>query len=336
MHTDLISVIIPVYKAAAYILDRSLSILNQTYPNLEFIFVDDCSPDNTWQKLQELKAAHLDKNIIIYHNEQNLGAGPTRNKGFELSSGKYVYFADADDEPNTNLLQMAYNQFEQDGSDMVIFAYQHIIDGTCKNYPLHKEILAANEIEEQQKFALDVPFAPWSKVVRKSLLEQHNIIFPDIRSGQDFCWTLQLMCCAKKISFINDYLYKYIDTANSLSSGKHALCMVECFKFNKSTLQKFDKYELLSEKLFLHLVDTYLKYWPRINQEQKHALAAEFFSLPESQSLAKELQGFSLLEHFPIYKIIPKFLQQARELRKTRYKKYSLLKAVLNTKSFSK
>lgn len=333
MSQDLISVIIPVYKAAEYLAKRSLSILNQTYPNIEFIFVEDCSPDNTWQVLQELKSAHQDTNIILYHNEQNLGAGPTRNKGLELASGKYVYFADADDEADVNLLQKAYDKLESEQSDVVFFGYKHIIDGQSKEYYLNPALLQAQTINEIKKDPLIVPIAPWGKVVRRSFLLSNNITFPNIRSGQDFCWTIQILRFIQRISIINECLYGYISTANSLSSGKHAKCIVECFLFNKEAISHYPESSLIMDKMFSYLISNYYYYWPRIKEEHKQELANAFFSIPESQNVEKLLTKFLPIEKLPVYKFLPKFIK-TRATLKERYYEYKKLRAVLATKVY--
>lgn len=58
MFNDLFSVIVPVYNADKYLEERTQSIFNQTYPNIEVIFIDDCSTDESWQVLEKIKAQH--------------------------------------------------------------------------------------------------------------------------------------------------------------------------------------------------------------------------------------------------------------------------------------
>lgn len=335
MSQDLISVIIPVYKAAAYIADRSLSILNQTYPNLEFIFVDDCSPDNTWQKLQELKAAHLDKNIIIYHNEQNLGAGPTRNKGFELSSGKYVYFADADDEADINLLQKAYNKLETEQSDFVYIAYKHIIDNKTYFNPIYQPALDATSIEQIKCYAQSLFSQPWSKVVSSSFLRDNKIDFPAIKSGQDYCWSMHLVLCAQKISFINEYLYTYIQTANSLSSKySSALCIFENLIYAENLIQKFNYYEQLHNRIYDGFISAYCTFYKKLPMEEKIALKQEFIKKDNIPFVKQRLKEFSILEKKPFYRFIPKFTHSTlRQVLKEKYNIYKTYKYALNTVS---
>lgn len=99
----MLSIVIPVHNAEKYINDCLQAVINQTYNNIEIIVIDDGSTDNTLSILQQY--AFKDDRIKIYHHD-NKGVSYTRNKGIEVSTGKYVTFIDADDYPEADL---AYN-----------------------------------------------------------------------------------------------------------------------------------------------------------------------------------------------------------------------------------
>lgn len=90
---DTISVILPTYNRANYIKDAIESVLNQTYRNIELLIIDDGSTDNTQAVIEH----YLKDNRIRYIKQKNSGAAAARNKGLELSKGKYVAFLDSDD-----------------------------------------------------------------------------------------------------------------------------------------------------------------------------------------------------------------------------------------------
>jgi len=92
--SDLISVIIPVYKVEKYIDKCIKSILNQTYTNLEIILVDDGSPDNCGQICDDYAQKH---NRIKVIHKTNGGQAEARNYGLNIAKGKYVTFLDSDD-----------------------------------------------------------------------------------------------------------------------------------------------------------------------------------------------------------------------------------------------
>lgn len=93
---NVVSVIIPCFNAQEYIEETLLSVLNQSYPKLEIIIVDDCSTDNTTKIINSY--IKKDSRIKLYTMKKNFGgpAGP-RNYGLKKSSGNYIAFIDSDD-----------------------------------------------------------------------------------------------------------------------------------------------------------------------------------------------------------------------------------------------
>ena len=110
-----VSVIIPTYNCAAYIVHTIKSVLEQTYQDLEIIVIDDGSTDNTRAVLEPYK------NRIIYRDQENQGESAARNKGIGIAEGEYIAFLDADDwwMPTKLERQVA----EMDASPEAILAY---------------------------------------------------------------------------------------------------------------------------------------------------------------------------------------------------------------------
>jgi len=92
---SLVSVLIPCYNCEEYVEEAVMSIIKQTYPNLEILVIDDGSTDNTGNILKIL--AKEDPRIIYIKNEENLKLIATLNKGLNLCKGKYIARMDADD-----------------------------------------------------------------------------------------------------------------------------------------------------------------------------------------------------------------------------------------------
>lgn len=90
-----VSIVVPAYNAAPYVEETVASVLNQTFKNIEVIIIDDHSSDNTWSVLQELEAKH--PLIISIFKNLKKGACAARNYGFQLSTGDYIQYLDADD-----------------------------------------------------------------------------------------------------------------------------------------------------------------------------------------------------------------------------------------------
>lgn len=95
MTNPLVSVLFPCYNAEKYVEEALLSLINQTYSNIEIVAVNDCSTDATRDILD--KYAAIDDRIKVYNNEENLKLIKTLNKGVGLCNGKYIARMDADD-----------------------------------------------------------------------------------------------------------------------------------------------------------------------------------------------------------------------------------------------
>jgi len=105
-----VSVLMPAYNAEKYVGEAIKSILNQTFRDFEFIIIDDCSTDKTWEIIQE--HAKKDNRIIIFKNEKNLKLSLSLNKGINFCNSKYVARMDADDWSYPDRLEKQFNFME--------------------------------------------------------------------------------------------------------------------------------------------------------------------------------------------------------------------------------
>ena len=122
---DLVSIIIPYYKKKKYIELAINSVIRQTYTNFELIIIYD---DENKEDLNFLKKIiKKDKRIKIYINKNNLGAGPSRNKGIKLSKGSLIAFLDADDLWLHNKIQKQIFFMKKNSIDVSHTSY-HIIN----------------------------------------------------------------------------------------------------------------------------------------------------------------------------------------------------------------
>lgn len=112
-----ISIIVPVYNAAAYLRKSLDSIVNQSYRDIEFIFVDDGSCDDSLAILKEYEAT--DKRVTVLHQE-NRGAGAARNYGMSVAGGKYLLFLDCDDIFDTSMVEKMHSRAETDNLDVLV------------------------------------------------------------------------------------------------------------------------------------------------------------------------------------------------------------------------
>src|SRR5215831_4367528 len=116
MNHPLCSIIIPTYNHGKFIERSVQSALNQTYPDVEVIVVDDGSTDATSERVKK----YLDQ--ITYHRKENAGLGAARNTGIKISSGKYLQFLDADDTIEAEKLERQIEFLEENADFAVVYS----------------------------------------------------------------------------------------------------------------------------------------------------------------------------------------------------------------------
>ena len=134
MKYPLVSILIPVYNTDKFVAEAIESALYQTYKNIEIIVVDDGSTDKSWEIIESYRKKY--PSIIKTHKQENKGACAARNKGFELSSGQYIQYLDADDLLAPDKIQHQIKFFDGSGND------DFLVNGMWKRfeYSIDKEL----------------------------------------------------------------------------------------------------------------------------------------------------------------------------------------------------
>lgn len=210
-----ISIIIPVYNAEDALFECVSSILQQTYKSLEIILVNDGSTDNSAQVCEELK--NQDSRIIVI-NKENGGTSSARNAGIEVASGDYITFADNDDLWNSSVaLEEIAAQLTNSGADVLLHDNfvlwqdtNELIEpkSTCKRKDIvdktASEALAG--IVGANVFSL---YCVWSKVIKASLIKEHEIRFPNGMRNEDTYFCGELFLHAKSYDWYEKPFYIY-------------------------------------------------------------------------------------------------------------------------------
>ena len=127
---NLVSIITPMYKGAAFVGETIKSVLSQSYKNWEMIIVDDCSPDNG-AGITEVKNSSLgDERIILIESKQNRGSSGARNIALEKAKGRFIAFLDSDDIWHPDFLQNQMSFMKQNNAPLVFSSYKRIDENT--------------------------------------------------------------------------------------------------------------------------------------------------------------------------------------------------------------
>lgn len=209
-----VSIIVPVYKAEAYLHRCVDSILDQTFTDFELLLIDDGSPDRSGEICDEY--AQKDSRIRVIHKE-NGGVSSARQRGLDEAVGEYTIHADPDDWVEPNMLEELYKKAKQDDADIVICDYFNNI-GTkqtiCRQCPSSlepKQVLM--ELFQQLHGSC------CNKLARRVCYKQYGIEFPrGINYCEDlFTWVQFLSHKEVKVAYLNKAFYHYFDNPESIT-----------------------------------------------------------------------------------------------------------------------
>lgn len=223
---DTISVIIPCYNVEKYIQRCFDSLLNQSYgfSNLEIIFIDDLSSDNTYKMLENYKDKY--DNIKLIKVASKKGAGGARNIGIDNCSGKYLSFVDGDDWLNPNMFTLLYEQMLKDDYDIVqcysfMFSDKPTIyddkDGSVVAFDLEKIELRKKVLSDLTK---DLNLTVWSKLYSSKFIKENKLRFLEDCYFEDNHFTLMCMLLAKKYCKIRSLMYGYYNNLSGTITSR--------------------------------------------------------------------------------------------------------------------
>lgn len=220
----ILSIIVPVYNVENYVKKLIDSIRNQTYSkNFECILIDDGSTDSS-RTVIEKSINNLDNFFLI--SKSNNGVSSARNLGIKHAKGEYLYFADPDDFLEKNFLEAIINNINKYKADLYFFGYRTINEKKEELFiNSYKEEIFNNSKEIQKNFLQLMEGknvnAVWNKVYKASLISEHAIYFPAMRTAEDAVFNYLVYDKAESLKVINEVLYNYLYNRNdsALSSN---------------------------------------------------------------------------------------------------------------------
>ena len=211
----LVSIIVPVYGVERYIERCAESLFGQTYKDIEYIFVNDATPDQSIEVLRSVMARYPEraKAVKIVEHPKNRGLSAARNTGLDHAIGDYIWHVDSDDYVATNAVEKCVEAAEKQQADIVIFDINIVtmkgVDTERVTYK-DKEDYIRRLLQHTQKCA------HWNKFYRKSLLDATGIRSDEqIRLAEDYAVTPRLLYCAKQVAMLHEPLYFYETTNQS-------------------------------------------------------------------------------------------------------------------------
>jgi len=202
-----ISVIMSVYNDENNVANAIQSILDQTFDDFEFLIIDDCSTDNTYEEMTKFLN---DYRVKLYVNEENIGLTKSLNKLIEESSGKYIFRQDSDDISFNNRLDEQIKILET--KDVKTCTTRAIDINNNKIIPG-----LSSWIPKKITMKFKNPYIHGTLAIEKLLLNSIGNYSEDFYYSQDFRLYLDLLQNNEKIYEIKKPLYK-LNTSNNIST----------------------------------------------------------------------------------------------------------------------
>lgn len=205
-----VSVIVPVYGVEKYIERCARSLFEQTLDDLEYLFIDDCTPDRSVEILQAVLEEYPNRKeqVVIHRMEQNSGQAVVRKWGIQNATGEYVIHCDSDDWVDVDMYRLLYEKAIAEDLDYVV----------CDYYETDGE----NHIEVKQTYSpkkTDMMFSYftlWCKIVKRSLYSNNELKYPLGNMGEDRVYTAQLAWFATSYGYVEKPLYYYYTNTDSI------------------------------------------------------------------------------------------------------------------------
>ncbi len=206
----LVSIIIPVYGVEKYIERCANSLFAQTYSNIEYVFVNDCTPDRSIERLNEVlkKNPARKASVNVVENITNCGLAAVRNIGVKHCHGQFLMHVDSDDWLDVDVVEKCVKKQIETDADIIAFDRNiYLRDGIRK--------VSAREANTKEEFLVQMlrrerEISIWGMLIRTSLYKEHQIACVEgINMSEDFQTSPRLVYYANRISILHGVAYNY-------------------------------------------------------------------------------------------------------------------------------
>lgn len=261
MEKFLYSIIIPVYNAEKYLPQALASTEEYLQNGAEVIAVDNMSSDGSWNILCDFAVKHP-ACVKVFQHAGGM-AGGARNKGLQHAESDYVFFMDADDMLAPGALHALYQTALNYEADIALGQYVSFNQAPPKNLPTAVpnqdiKIWDRNEWNLTDFVQLSQSYnVPWNKFIRRKLLTQHQLAFPEGMPHEDLPFISTVFVCARRVVLYPGVTYLYRLTPNSLSKRdpeKKLTFFMQSFALMRSKLKELGLYAPLQEEYEYYLL----------------------------------------------------------------------------------
>lgn len=280
---QLISVIVPVYKAEPYLDQCVQSIVSQTYANLEIILVDDGSPDHCPAMCDAW--AEKDGRVQVIHKE-NGGVSSARNAGLDTATGDYITFVDADDWLEPAAVEILLEQAVSTGADIVVgnYYFDYVDERSAQALTAENQIWKQDEIVRAYVMDHIRPEACNKLYTGASI---GNLRFdPSIGYGEDLLFNYYALSKARVVAQTDVCCYHYLQASgNSSTTAYMTKNRAESYRVTAEIVKDLRETPFVSLAVWRH-VRTVYALLSRVCHAQGEAYFEQYFTIYRDEILA--------------------------------------------------
>lgn len=308
---EMISIIIPVYKAEAYLNACVESVLCQTYQNFEIILVDDGSPDNCPQMCDDFVAR--DARIRVIH-KANGGISSARNAGINAAKGEYLAFLDSDDLWSPLFLDRLYEAIQEANADVSVCLFQRFSDSPPADLP---KPMGTEMLTQQDAFGClfnarnENMVIPPNKLYRRKLFD--SVRYPVGQIHEDEAVIHEIIGGARTVAWVDEAHYYYRQAPDSIMNAKFSLKRLDEMKAKEQRIAWFEAHNMhdLADRTRVVYLNNLMRLYRTVQSEAEETEAkhvcqqiyARFCSLHTPNLICHESLKFKmrclLFQHMP-------------------------------------
>lgn len=323
--SPLVSILVPIYGVEEYIEKCVRSLFSQSYTNIEYIFVNDCTKDNSINVLKNIiiEYPHRKKCVKIINHNVNKGLSAARETALNNCSGDFVWHIDSDDWISESAVHRLVQKATAQNLDVVSFNVHEV---TTQKTILrkHSEAETPRLMAKNQLLRLE-PFVIWSFFLKKSLF--NNIQFDTkIGFGEDWALTPRVISNAKTIGYIEDVCYYYNRlninsyTANiedkSIISVLRAYDCLEEYFIEKEDNYYHDVVNGAKQNLYIHLLKMLISNKKLFDRIWRELSSIDFSDKKYIQTFNKPIVFFVCHSFKNVTRIYIKLLDIVKQMKK--------------------
>lgn len=231
-----VSVIIPIYKVESFIVRCATSLMEQTLSEVEYIFVNDATPDNSIILLSEVLKKYPERkgDVQIISHEKNKGLPAARNTGLVIARGEYIFHCDSDDFVDSDMLEQLYYKAKEDDAD-IVWCDWWLSFALNERYMKQPEYSTPRDALKGMLSGV-MKFNVWNKLVKRRLYTDSNIVFPvGYGMGEDMTM-IRLFARSEKVSYLSKAFYHYVQLNTGAFSKTYSERHLQELQYNVSLL----------------------------------------------------------------------------------------------------